>query len=88
MFLYSVMTHTQSWLLTPILLLSAAYGVASIGVSCQIAFRERSLEALLIPITFLLLHVFYGVGTLSAIVSNARSPSSKFGRPYETAEPF
>jgi glycosyltransferase involved in cell wall biosynthesis len=88
MFLYSVMTQTQSWLLTPILLLSAAYGVASIGVSCQIAFRERSLEALLIPITFLLLHVFYGVGTLSAIVSNARSPSSKFGRPYETAEPF
>jgi putative flippase GtrA len=74
--LYSVMTHTQTWLLAPILLLSTIYGVASIGVSCHIALRERSMEALLMPITFLLLHVFYGAGTLAAVMSNARSPSS------------
>ena len=76
MVLYSVIGHTQSWLLPPVLLLGAIYGVASIGVSCHIAFRERSMEALLMPITFLLLHVFYGAGTLSAVMSNARSPSS------------
>jgi glycosyltransferase involved in cell wall biosynthesis len=76
MLLYSVMAHTQSWLRVPILLLGAIYGVASVGVSCHIAFRERSIEALLMPITFLLLHVFYGTGTLSAAISNARSPSS------------
>lgn len=76
MFLYSVMVHTQLWMLAPILLLAAIYGVASIAVSCHIAFRERSVEALLMPITFFLLHVSYGAGTLSAVMSNARSPSS------------
>ena len=76
MLLYSVTIHTQLWLLAPVLLLAAIYGVASIAVSCHIAFRERSVEALLMPITFFLLHVSYGAGTLSAVMSNARSPSS------------
>jgi succinoglycan biosynthesis protein ExoA len=76
MLLYSVTVHTQLWMLAPILLLASIYGLASIAVSCHIAFRERSVEALLMPITFFLLHVSYGAGTLSAVMSNARSPSS------------
>jgi len=76
MLLYSVAVHTQLWMLVPLLLLAAIYGLASIAVSCHIALRERSVEALLMPITFFLLHVSYGVGTLSAVMSNARSPSS------------
>jgi len=76
MFLYSVMEHIQLWMVVPILMLVATYAVASIAVSCHIAFRERSIEALLMPITFLLLHVFYGAGTVSAVISNARSSSS------------
>jgi glycosyltransferase involved in cell wall biosynthesis len=86
MLLYSAMTHAQTWLLIPILLLGAIYGIASTGVSCQIAFRERSIEALLMPITFLLLHVFYGAGTLSAVMSNARSPSSELSQAREAAK--
>jgi glycosyltransferase involved in cell wall biosynthesis len=76
MLLYSVTVHTQLWMLAPILLLAAIYGIASIAVSCHIAFREKSVGALLMPITFFLLHFSYGAGTLSAVVSNARSPSS------------
>jgi len=76
MFLYSATSHAQSWLQAPIVLLGAIYGIASVGVSCHIALRERAVEALLMPITFLLLHVFYGAGTLSAVMSNARTPSS------------
>jgi len=76
MLLYTVMAHNQLWLLTPFLLLCAIYGGASIAVSFRIALKERSMGALLMPITFLLLHVFYGAGTLSAVMSNARSPSS------------
>ena len=74
--LYTVLAHTQLWLLIPVLLLAAIYAVLSIAVACHIALREKSVGALLMPITFLLLHVCYGTGTLLAIVSNARAPSS------------
>ncbi|WP_035354344.1 glycosyltransferase family 2 protein [Edaphobacter aggregans] len=77
MLLYSTMAHTQLWLRVPILLLGLTYGVASVGVSSCVALQKRSIEALLMPITFLLLHVFYGTGTLTAVMRNARSPSSQ-----------
>ena len=73
MLFYSVVIHTWVWMLAPLLLLASIYGVASIAVSCHIALRERAVEALLMPITFFLLHVSYGAGTLSAVMSNARS---------------
>jgi succinoglycan biosynthesis protein ExoA len=77
----------QLWLRGPILLLVAIYGAASIAVACHVALREKSAGALLMPITFLLLHVSYGVGTLSAIMSNARPPSPEHRQPREFAEP-
>jgi len=58
-------------------LLGVIYRVASIGAACHVALSKRAAGALLIPIVFLLLHVSYGIGTLSAIVSNAHRPSSK-----------
>lgn len=77
----------QSWLRGPILLLGVIYGLVSIGVACHIALRERAAEALLMPIPFFLLHVSYGVGTLSAIMSNARRPSSELRQPSEVTDP-
>lgn len=76
MYLYSTIAHVQPWLRIPITLLAIVYGLASVGVSCHAALKKKSIEALLMPITFLVLHVLYGTGTLSAIISNARSPSS------------
>ena len=77
MLLCSVITHTQMWLRVPMLVLCVIYGATSVGVSCYIAFQKRSIEALLMPITFFLLHLFYGTGTVSAVMSNARSPDSQ-----------
>jgi succinoglycan biosynthesis protein ExoA len=79
MLLFSVVITAQAqlWLRGPILVLGGIYAAASIGVACHVALRERAAGALLMPIAFLLLHVSYGVGTLSAVVSNARCPSSE-----------
>jgi glycosyltransferase involved in cell wall biosynthesis len=77
----------QLWLREPIFLLGAIYGLVSIGVTCHIALRERVAEALLMPIPFLLLHVSYGAGTLSAIMSSASRPSSELRRPSEVTDP-
>ena len=79
MFLISmgVSPQPQLWLQGPFFLLGVIYGAASIGAACHVALSKRAVGALLIPIVFLLLHVSYGIGTLSAIVSNAHRPSSK-----------
>lgn len=82
-----IASHAQLWLRTPVVVLAVIYGAVSLGVACHIALRERSIDALLIPIAFLLLHVSYGVGTLSAIVSNARRPPSELRQPREIARP-
>ncbi len=89
MLLFSVGTAVtlQLWLRGPILLLGAIYGAVSIGVTCHMALRERTAEALLMPIPFLLLHISYGVGTLVAIMSNARRPSSELRQPGEVTDP-
>jgi succinoglycan biosynthesis protein ExoA len=88
MLLFSVeTTDAQLWLRGPFLLLVAVYGTASIGVACRVALRERSVGALLMPITFLLLHVSYGLGTLSAIMTNAHAPASESRQAREFAEP-
>lgn len=87
--LFSVGTAmpAQLWLRGPIFLLGAVYGLVSIGVTCHIALRERAAEALLMPIPFLLLHVSYGAGTLSAIMSSASRPSSELRRANEVTDP-
>jgi succinoglycan biosynthesis protein ExoA len=79
MFLISmgVSPQPQLWLQGPFFLLGVIYGAASIGAACHVALSKRAAGALLIPIVFLLLHVSYGIGTLSAIVSNAHRPSSE-----------
>jgi len=86
LFSVGIATHAQLWLRSPILLLGAIYGTVSIGVTCHIAWRERAAEALLMPIPFFLLHVSYGVGTLSAIMSNARRPSPGLRQPSEVTD--
>jgi glycosyltransferase involved in cell wall biosynthesis len=88
MFLFSMeIAQAQLWLRGPILLLGVIYAAASMAVACHVALRERSAGALLMPIAFLLLHVSYGAGTLSAIVANGRPPSSELTQPGEIAPP-
>jgi glycosyltransferase involved in cell wall biosynthesis len=88
LFLFSTDTtgDLRLWLRSPLLLLGAIYGTASIAAACHVSLREKSVGALLLPIIFLLLHVSYGVGTLSAIVSNARPPSSELSHDRDVAE--
>ena len=86
-FSMGITTGAQLWLRTPILMLGAIYGAATIVAACHVAVRERSVGALLMPIAFLLLHVSYGVGTLFAILSNARHPSPELRQPHEIARP-
>ncbi|MEG9438345.1 glycosyltransferase family 2 protein [Edaphobacter sp. HDX4] len=73
---YSIMTHAQSWMSLPLILLVALYSLVCVTASWHTAWRERSLEPLLMPLSLFLLHAVYGAGTLSAILGNARSPSS------------
>jgi len=82
-----ITTNAQFWLQAPILALGTIYGAATIGVACHIALRERTAGALLMPIAFLILHASYGVGTLSAILSNARRPSAELRQSNEIARP-
>lgn len=80
---------TGLWLPGPLFLLGAIYATASIAAASHIAFREKSVGALLAPVVFLLLHVSYGVGTLSALIVNARHSSSDLGpRARGTSESF
>jgi glycosyltransferase involved in cell wall biosynthesis len=77
--------QAQLWLRGPVLVLGVIYAAASIAVAFHVAFRERTAGALLMPIAFLLLHVSYGVGTLFAILSNARRPVPELRQPHEIA---
>jgi succinoglycan biosynthesis protein ExoA len=87
-FLFSTNTSgaLRLWFLSPLLLLGAIYGIASIAAACHVSLRENSVGALLLPIVFFLLHVSYGVGTLSAIASNARPPSFELSYGRDVAE--
>ena len=71
----------------PLFLLGAVYGVGSSAAACRVSIREKSIEPLLLPIVFLLLHVSYGGGTLSALVTNASVPSSDRAPGLKVAEP-
>jgi succinoglycan biosynthesis protein ExoA len=73
---YSVVMHTQSWMILPLFLLLSLYGLVCITASSHTALKERSLEPLLMPLSLFLLHSVYGAGTLSALLGNARAQSS------------
>jgi len=79
LFLLSVFvpSSSQLWLQSPLLLLMMLYAAASLAAAFHALFREKSVETILLPIVFLLLHVSYGMGTISAVVSNARTTSSE-----------
>lgn len=78
-FLISMNTagDVRVWLSSSLFLLGAIYGIANVAAACHVSVRDKSVGALLVPIVFLVLHFSYGLGTLTAIVSNARSPSSE-----------
>jgi len=56
------------------LLLAISYSLASLAAAGHIAFRQRSVHAMLLPFGFLVLHFSYGIGTLTAMARNARPP--------------
>jgi succinoglycan biosynthesis protein ExoA len=76
----------QPWLRSPLILLGMTYGTLGILAACYVSIREKSIGALLLPIVFLILHVSYGVGSLIAIMSNARLPPSSLRRDQDVAE--
>ncbi|MFL6302736.1 MAG: hypothetical protein ACJ72H_04275, partial [Candidatus Sulfotelmatobacter sp.] len=61
------------------LLLTLTYSIASFAAACHLAFKQRSLGALLVPCGFLVLHFSYGIGTLTAMMRNARPPAREVG---------
>jgi glycosyltransferase involved in cell wall biosynthesis len=69
--------NAQPLLRGSLLLLAVAYGIASLTAACHIAFRQRSMHALLLPFSFFILHLSYGIGTLTAMAKNARPPVSE-----------
>ena len=73
---YPIMTHTHPWMAVPFILLATTYVFVSVVASCHTAYRVRSLDPLLMPISLFLLHISYGAGSLSALAGNARSPSN------------
>lgn len=73
---YSVSMRAPSWMIFPLILIVALYSLVCITASWHTAWRERSFEPLLMPLCLFLLHAVYGAGTLSALLANARSPST------------
>lgn len=63
------------WMFAPILILLLSHFVIGSLAGMQVALREKSLLALLLPSVFISFHVSYGVGSLWAILRNAHAPS-------------
>jgi hypothetical protein len=64
----------QKWLFVPILVVALSHLLIGLLASIQVALREKSFVALLLPLVFISFHVSYGVGTLWAILRNAHAP--------------
>jgi hypothetical protein len=71
---FGAVGHVKLVLRSAFLLLAGTYSLASLAAACQIAFRHKSLHALLLPFGFVILHFSYGIGTLTAMIRNARPP--------------
>ena len=63
--------------MTPLLLVVLSHLLIGFAAGTHVAFREKSLVALLLPLVFISFHVSYGLGTLWAILSNARAPRAR-----------
>jgi succinoglycan biosynthesis protein ExoA len=68
--------HDRVWASLPLALLLGAYFGVALLVSCLAAMRKRWLAGLLLPPVFLSLHASYGMGTLWALLCNAKSPEA------------
>jgi glycosyltransferase involved in cell wall biosynthesis len=77
---FGAIGHARLALRGSFLLLMLTYSIASLGAACHIAFKQRSLDALLLPCGFLVLHFSYGIGTLTAMMRNARPPAREMGQ--------
>jgi glycosyltransferase involved in cell wall biosynthesis len=62
------------------LLLAISYGIVSLAAAGHVAFRQRSIRAMLLPVGFLVLHFSYGIGTLTAMAKNARPPEGQMSQ--------
>jgi succinoglycan biosynthesis protein ExoA len=71
----------QEWLMAPILVVLLSHLLIGLAAGIQVAFREKSLVALLLPFVFLSFHLSYGLGTLWAILSDARAPGIRASQP-------
>jgi glycosyltransferase involved in cell wall biosynthesis len=69
----------------PLVLLLAMYFSVALIVSSTIALRLRWFAAFLLPFVFFTLHASYGLGTLWALFSNAKSPEAE--RAGQTLKP-
>jgi glycosyltransferase involved in cell wall biosynthesis len=74
---FAVTGNARLLLRGSLLLLALTYGMASLAAACHIAFRQRSVHALLVPFSFAILHLSYGLGTLTAMAKNAGPPVSE-----------
>ena len=75
------------WFRSPLFLLAALYGIGTVAAAGQVCLREKSAVPLLLPLVFLVLHISYGCGTLSALATNARVPSADRPPRLRRAEP-
>jgi glycosyltransferase involved in cell wall biosynthesis len=64
----------QKWLFVPILVVVFSHVLIGFLAGIEVALREKSLVALLLPLVFISFHVSYGMGTLWAILRNAHAP--------------
>jgi glycosyltransferase involved in cell wall biosynthesis len=77
MFSFGAAGEARLVLRSSFVFLAISYSIASLVAACHIAFKKRSIHALLLPFGFLVLHFSYGIGTLTAMAKNARPPAPR-----------
>ena len=71
----------EKWLLAPFIVLVFSHLLIGLLASIQVALREKSPAALLLPFVFLAFHLSYGLGTLCAVLTNAHAPNVAVPKP-------
>jgi glycosyltransferase involved in cell wall biosynthesis len=80
-----VLSRYQKWLLVPFFLISCSHLLIGLFAGIQVAVREKSLAALMLPLVFVGFHISYGSGTLWGVLQNAQSAPLV---PPRVREPF